>query len=109
MCLVTSAGDPELLRFIDAYRIHGHLKACLDPLGLARYEDTHVSLDPLHYGLTTGSRNFSGLQELLPAFACENGSLSEVVCYLQHMYCGNISLEAAHVPVRREGFVEVFL
>ena len=63
---------------------------------------------------------------------------SEVVCYLQHMYCGNISLEAVHVPVRkdlwrcpvrkdlwrcsckkggicggvpvrREGFVEVFL
>lgn len=84
-------------RLIDAYRTHGHLKACLDPLGLAKNAPLACSLDPHLYGLSGSKEDFSQLQDLLPAFPSAGGSLPELVQYLEHMYCGEISLEAAHV------------
>lgn len=85
---------------VDAYRSHGHMNACLDPLGLASRSTAATSLDPQVHGLCDSSADLSSLVELLPGFASEGaGTVSEVVDYLEHMYCGNIALEAAHVSV----------
>lgn len=84
---------------VDAYRSHGHLKACLDPLGLASAgvaTPLLCSLDPQLYGLSD-RMSFTKLQQLLPAFPQQEASLADVVQYLEHMYCGSISLQAAHV------------
>lgn len=92
------AGNPALCRLIDAYRSHGHLKAYLDPLGLAHNQKWR-SLDPQLYGLSNDAQDFSGLHDVLHAFPSPGGSLSDVVGYLEHMYCGKMSLEVVHVTV----------
>lgn len=85
---------------IDAYRDYGHLKACLDPLGLAEPSGavSAYSLQPQGFGLSDAEQ-FSMLQEVLPAFPHAEGRASDVVEYLEHMYCGNLSLEIAHISV----------
>ena len=95
------AGDAALWGLVDAYRSHGHLKACLDPLGFPSggvATPLLHTLDPQLYGLSDGM-SFTKLQQLLPAFPQQEASLAEVVQYLEHMYCGSISLQAAHVNV----------
>lgn len=97
-----SSGDPRLHRLVEAYRDHGHFKACLDPLGLVNQSvepQALYSLDPQGFGLSDSEGDLSGLQELLPAFPDVKGSVSDVVDYLEHMYCGGISLQLAHVSV----------
>lgn len=95
------AGDPRVLRLIDAYRDHGHLKARLDPLGIVNpSEPEGYSLDPQVFGLSDNEGVFS-VSECLLAFPHPQGSLPEVIQHLQHMYCGNISLQAAHVSVSK--------
>lgn len=88
-------------RLIDAYRDHGHLKACLDPLGLVDPLATPLAypLQPEGFGLSDSGEQFSVVQELLPAFPQSKGYVGEVVDYLEHMYCGGISLQVAHISV----------
>lgn len=96
-------GDPRLHRLIDAYRDHGHLKARLDPLGLGDPAPLAYPLHPQGFGLPDSGEQFSALQELLPAFSRTKGCTSDVVDYLEHMYCGGISLEVAHISVGIKG------
>ncbi len=87
-------------RLIDAYRDHGHLKATLDPLGLASRSSLPPAfpLDPTAFGLSDDSCEIQ-VQDMLPAFSRSKGSVREVVAHLEHMYCETMSLEAAHVSV----------
>ncbi len=87
-----------LQQLIDAYREHGHLKASLDPLGLMRTSSPPYPLEPQAFGLLDSDGEFA-VQDVLPGFPRSKGSLHEVVAYLEHMYCGTMSLESAHISV----------
>ena len=99
--LLLCSGDPRLHCLIEAYRDYGHLKANLDPLNLVDTSAAPLAypLDPVVFGLFNSKEQFSVPQELLPAFGRSKGSVSDVVEYLEHMYCGTMSLEVAHVNV----------
>lgn len=88
--------DAEVLRLVNAYRDHGHLKAKLDPLGLKSRSSTYP-LEPHNFGLS-GDGPFSVIN-LLHAFPHHEGTLSQIITYLEEMYCGTMSLEVAHVSV----------
>jgi 2-oxoglutarate dehydrogenase E1 component len=100
------AGDAEQIALqnqvdalIEAYRLHGHMGADIDPLGCPRPVDTR-DLDPAYYGLGEEhlDREFhtSGLvPDKLP--------LREIISRLRKTYCRHIGVEYWHLgdPVQR--------
>jgi 2-oxoglutarate dehydrogenase E1 component len=82
------------LMLIRAYRIRGHLKADLDPLGISK-QRSHPELEPETYG-------FSGEDWDRPIFingmlGLETAPLREIMTALHDTYCGTIGLEYMHV------------
>ena len=96
-----SAKQGAVSRLVQIYANRGHLVAKLDPLGLTRRERPRV-LDLDYFGLTeadldtqffTGSRS-----EKVPARA----TLREIIAMLDHVYCGTVGAEFAHVSNTEE-------
>ncbi len=82
------------IMLIRAYRIRGHLKANLDPLGLEAPEP-HPELDPNHYGFTDDDWD-------RPIFinyvlGLESATLRQIVSILEDTYCGSIGVEYMHM------------
>ncbi|SDG11344.1 2-oxoglutarate dehydrogenase E1 component [Thalassobaculum litoreum] len=82
------------IMIIRAYRIRGHLKAKLDPLGLEE-PTPHPELDPATYGFTEADwdrpifiNNVLGL---------ETPTLREIMDVLEGTYCGSIGVEFMHI------------
>ena len=82
------------IMIIRAYRIRGHLKAKLDPLGLEA-PTPHPELDPATYGFTDADwdrpifiNNVLGL---------ETPTLREIMDVLESTYCGSIGVEFMHI------------
>ncbi|HEY8351844.1 MAG TPA: thiamine pyrophosphate-dependent enzyme [Sphingomonadales bacterium] len=82
------------LMMIRAYRVRGHLKANLDPLGLAGQRH-HVELDPASYGFTEKDMdrpifidNVLGLQ---------TATVREILEILQRTYCSTVGVEFMHI------------
>lgn len=89
------------LMLIRAYRIRGHLKADLDPLGLMKRR-THPELEPETYG-------FSGDDWDRPIFlnnelGFEKATLRELMSALHQTYGGTIGVEFMHIsdPEQRD-------
>ncbi len=84
-----------VFKLIDAYRAHGHLQACLDPLNLAHVPTSpHLQLE--HYGLTDADLNqtfASGGFDGLPAQA----TLADIHQALQQTYCQHIGAEYMYI------------
>ena len=88
-------------RLVQIYANRGHLVAKLDPLGLMQRERPRV-LDLSYFGLTqvdldtpflTGSR-----VDNVPGRA----KLREIIATLEHVYCGSVGAEFAHVSNTEE-------
>lgn len=82
------------LKLIRAYRIRGHLKADLDPLGLMKRR-SHPELEPETYG-------FNGDDWDRPIFlngmlGMEQATLREIMSALHETYCSTIGVEYMHV------------
>ncbi|MGR3461567.1 MAG: 2-oxoglutarate dehydrogenase E1 component, partial [Roseovarius sp.] len=82
------------LMLIRAYRIHGHLIAELDPLGL-RDHGHRPELDPKSYGFTEGDMD-------RPIFidnvlGLEVASLREILAIVKRTYCGTFALQYMHI------------
>jgi 2-oxoglutarate dehydrogenase E1 component len=79
---------------IDAYRLHGHLAALLDPLAEAEPETPKV-LDLASHGLSVWDldRTFPTEGLLLAATA----TLSAILAVLRRSYCGTIGTEYVHI------------
>lgn len=82
------------LMLIRAYRVRGHLKANLDPLGLDPPKE-HPELDPVTYG-------FSEADMDRPIFldhvlGLESGTMTEIMEVVQRTYCGTIGVEYMHI------------
>ncbi|MCC6807042.1 MAG: 2-oxoglutarate dehydrogenase E1 component [Deltaproteobacteria bacterium] len=79
---------------IHAYRLHGHVKCDLDPLGLTPPK-TDRTLDIRYYGFTDQDlgKNFS--PDGLPLGS--NATLGDIVRVLEETYCKHIGVEYMHI------------
>ncbi len=100
-----TAPSMELLRgvaagtaIINAYRLHGHLAANLDPLGSEPPGDE--GLDPRTYGLTPA------LMSAIPGAALhtklQGNSLADILPKLRDAYAGQIAYEIEHIGNREQ-------
>ena len=100
-----TAPSLELLRgvaagtaIINAYRLHGHLAANLDPLGSEPPGDE--GLDPRTYGLTPA------LMSAIPGAALhtklQGNSLADILPKLRDAYAGQIAYEIEHISNREQ-------
>jgi 2-oxoglutarate dehydrogenase E1 component len=96
---------------VQAYRLHGHLVADIDPLGRARprspdefdpkrYGLQEPELDPAEYGITE--------EDLDSKVYCEGlfpedreVTLREVIDRIETLYCGTIGVEYQNMPMTR--------
>lgn len=91
----------QVLRLINAYRLHGHLRAQIDPLQMREVTDANVKeLSLEDYGLTT--------QDLAIVFDTETFvgpkrmALGDLYKALNETYCGSIGTEYMHIDSRLE-------
>ena len=82
------------LMLIRAYRIRGHLKANLDPLGLHAQSD-HAELDPAGYGF--GPHDYDRPIFIDNVLGLEYATLSEILDILERTYCGTFAVEFMHI------------
>ncbi|HEX9107468.1 MAG TPA: 2-oxoglutarate dehydrogenase E1 component, partial [Longimicrobiales bacterium] len=97
--------SPQALRvavaaaaLVDAYRLHGHLIANLNPLdggsGTARPTGRHVQLEPEFYGITLDDL------DTVPAAAlgfASDGTACDIIEWLKSVYAGPIGYEYEHI------------
>ncbi len=82
------------LMLIRNYRVHGHLHARLDPLGLEN-RLAHPELDPKAYGFTEADYDrpiFVG-----GVLGRQSATIREFVAILEETYCGTTGFEFMHV------------
>ncbi len=85
---------------VDAYRMHGHLAARLDPLGSEPVGDPSLDPERLHPPLTPA------LQARVPAallgLYVPGQTLAEALPHLQATYCGTLAYEIEHISDAEE-------
>jgi 2-oxoglutarate dehydrogenase E1 component len=81
------------LMLIRSYRVRGHLKANLDPLGLAKIAQ-HPELDPRTYGFTEA--DWDRPIFLNHVLGLETATLREIMDVLNRTYCGSVGVEFMH-------------
>ncbi len=82
------------LMLIRAYRVRGHLKARLDPLGISGRED-HPELDPEAYGFK--EKDMDRTIFINYVLGLEQATLREIMKILDQTYCGSIGVEFMHM------------
>ncbi|MFX4220165.1 MAG: 2-oxoglutarate dehydrogenase E1 component [Thalassobaculum sp.] len=82
------------IMLIRAYRIRGHLKAKLDPLGLEA-PTPHPELDPESYGFTDA--DWDRPIFINHVLGLETATLREIMDVLEKTYCGSIGVEFMHI------------
>ncbi|HEY5070707.1 MAG TPA: 2-oxoglutarate dehydrogenase E1 component [Caulobacteraceae bacterium] len=86
---------------IRAYRMRGHLKANLDPLGLVAPAGDASELDPATYGFADS--DFDRPIFLDFVLGLESATLGEILAILKRTYCGNVGVQYMHItdPVEK--------
>ena len=82
------------IMMIRAYRIRGHLKANLDPLGLVE-QDEHTELKPETYGFN--SKDMDRKIFLDNVLGLEFATLKEILEILNRTYCSTVGIEFMHI------------
>ncbi len=88
------------IMMIRAYRMRGHLKANLDPLGLAVTEGDASELDPATYGFA--ENDFDRPIFLDYVLGLESATVREILALLRRTYCGNVGVQYMHISVPSE-------
>lgn len=82
------------LMLIRAYRVRGHLRANLDPLGLQDREE-HSELDPKSYGFQ--DKDLDRPIFINYVLGLEQASMRDIMTVLEQTYCGSIGVEFMHI------------
>jgi 2-oxoglutarate dehydrogenase E1 component len=91
---------------IEAYRLHGHLAASVDPLAEGEPETPSV-LDPATYGLSVWDLDRSFPTDGI--LASPTAPLSAILAVLRRSYCGAVGTEYVHIqdPDQRHFLAEL--
>ena len=88
------------IMMIRAYRMRGHLKANLDPLGLATTLGDASELDPASYGFAEPDFDRSIFLDFV--LGLETATVREILAILRRTYCGNVGVQYMHVSDPKE-------
>ncbi|MCP4659380.1 MAG: 2-oxoglutarate dehydrogenase E1 component, partial [bacterium] len=88
-----SSRQDKVNQLIHAYRVRGHLRAALDPLGRPR--DSNQELDPEHYGLSEKDLGSLFSSTAIPGTTVL--TLREILTLLEKTYCGSIGVQFMHI------------
>jgi len=88
------------IMLIRAYRMRGHLKASLDPLGLAVTAGDVSELDPATYGFAEA--DFDRPIFLDFVMGLESATVREILALLRRTYCGAVGVQYMHISDRAE-------
>jgi 2-oxoglutarate dehydrogenase E1 component len=83
------------IMMIRAYRVRGHLKANLDPLGLATTQGDATELDPATYGFSEADYDRSIFLDFV--LGLESATLREILSIVRRTYCGNLGVQYMHI------------
>jgi len=83
------------IMMIRAFRMRGHLKANLDPLGLATTAGDASELDPATYGFSEHDYDRPIFLDFV--LGIETANLREILSILRRTYCGNIGVQYMHI------------
>lgn len=78
---------------VDAYRLHGHLAAQLDPLGSEPVG--HPALEPEYYGITR--QDLEELPASLMGVDDPNATMADLIDGMHEIYSGSIGYEFEHI------------
>ena len=85
----------QVQRLINAYRIRGHQRATLDPLGLM--ERAHVPDLELGFHDLSAADLDTVFQIGIQNFSMPEGQLSNIISALEKTYCGSVGAEYMHI------------
>jgi len=88
------------IMMIRAYRMRGHLKANLDPLGIATTPGDASELDPATYGFSEA--DFGRPIFLDFVLGLETSTIREILDILRRTYCGNVGVQYMHISDPKE-------
>ncbi|WP_397397793.1 2-oxoglutarate dehydrogenase E1 component [Phenylobacterium sp.] len=83
------------IMMIRAYRMRGHLRANLDPLGIAVPEGDASELDPASYGFSEADYDRPIFLDYV--LGLETGTLREILAILKRTYCADIGVQYMHI------------
>lgn len=90
----------QVLRYISAFRIRGHQKALIDPLGMMKRE-SFSDLTIEYHGLTEADLDTEFSVNTL-FIGKEHATLREIVTTLNATYCGTVGVEYMHISNTEE-------
>jgi 2-oxoglutarate dehydrogenase E1 component len=88
------------IMMIRAYRMRGHLKANLDPLGIATTPGDASELDPATYGFSEA--DFDRPIFLDYVLGLETATVREILEIVRRTYCGNVGVQYMHISDPKE-------
>jgi 2-oxoglutarate dehydrogenase E1 component len=88
------------IMMIRAFRMRGHLKANLDPLGIATTPGDASELDPATYGFSEADYDRPIFLDYV--LGLETSTLREILAILRRTYCGNVGVQYMHISDPKE-------
>ncbi len=88
------------IMMIRAFRMRGHLKANLDPLGIATTPGDASELDPATYGFAAEDMDRPIFLDFV--LGLETATVREILDILRRTYCGNVGVQYMHISDPRE-------
>jgi 2-oxoglutarate dehydrogenase E1 component len=88
------------IMMIRAFRMRGHLKAHLDPLGLAVTAGDASELDPATYGFADSDYDRPIFLDYV--LGLETATLRDILAILKRTYCGTVGVQYMHISDPRE-------
>src|SRR6186713_3394939 len=96
-----AAKQGAVSRLVQIYANRGHLIANLDPLGMQKRPRPRV-LELSYFGLSEADLDTEFLTGSRPSELAPKLKLREIIAQLEHVYCGTIGAEFAHVSDTEE-------